>query len=392
MSQLPAHSYAAASAPVPWLAIGAVTATVSVFAIAQGLTYPLLSFILGRQGHSPALIGLSAAMSPLGMIISASLVPLIVRLFGGVKTVVICSLLCATLLSLVALTQNIWLWFPLRFMIGMSVIPLYVLSEVWMQQLAPPHQRGRFMGAYTSIISLGFSSGPAMLAVVGTQGWTPFLMGVGAFLVCGLFVLAAAPRLPKFHEDEQGGTVRRFLPAAPTLLLAVVVASATETSLLALLPTYGQAHGVVEKEMATLLTFFFLGNVMLQVPLGLVAERLSARTVMMICAFLAVLGCLALPLVLGHPVQWLAVFLWGAFSYGVYTMAIVELGTRFSGSMLVAGNAAFALMWGVGGIAGPPGAGFSMQLFGPNGLPLILAAFSLVLLVFGVLRARARAT
>ena len=31
-----------------------VIATVSVFAIAQGLSYPLLSFILQRQGVSPA--------------------------------------------------------------------------------------------------------------------------------------------------------------------------------------------------------------------------------------------------------------------------------------------------------------------------------------------------
>jgi len=381
-----------ANPPVPWLAILAVTATVSVFAIAQGLSYPLLSFILGRQGHPPAMIGLSAAMTPLGIIISASLIPQIVKRLGGVKTVVVCSLLCAVLMGLVGFTRNIWLWFPLRFLIGMSVIPLYVISEVWMQQLAPRHQRGRFMGAYASMISLGFSAGPATLTLVGTQGWPPFLAGIIAFLVCGLFVLSVAPRLPRFLEDEQQGTVRRFLPVAPTLLLAVAVTAATETSLLALLPNYGRAHGITEQEMATLLTVFFLGNVSLQVPLGLVAERFSARTVMMICAFFGVVGCVALPMVIGDPMQWPAMFFWGAFSYGVYTMAIVELGSRFSGSMLVAGNAAFALMWGVGGIAGPPSVGFSMQMLSVNGLPAVLGLFALVLLVVGITRARTRAS
>jgi hypothetical protein len=38
-----------------------IIATVTVFAVAQGLTYPLLSFILERQGTTPGLIGLSAA-------------------------------------------------------------------------------------------------------------------------------------------------------------------------------------------------------------------------------------------------------------------------------------------------------------------------------------------
>ncbi len=47
----------------------------------------------------------------------------------------------------------------------------------------------------------------------------------------------------------------------------------------------------------------------------------------------------------------------GGVGYGVYTMALVELGNRFHGSVLVAGNAAFALMWGAGGIVDPPGSG-----------------------------------
>jgi hypothetical protein len=56
---------------IPWAAMAGIIATVTVFAVAQGLTYPLLSFILERQGTTPALIGLSAAMTPLGFIVSA---------------------------------------------------------------------------------------------------------------------------------------------------------------------------------------------------------------------------------------------------------------------------------------------------------------------------------
>ena len=41
-------------APPPWAPLAGMIAAVSVYAIAQGLTYPLLSFVLARQGHSPA--------------------------------------------------------------------------------------------------------------------------------------------------------------------------------------------------------------------------------------------------------------------------------------------------------------------------------------------------
>ncbi|MCO6391974.1 MFS transporter [Aliihoeflea aestuarii] len=376
--------------PVPWLAIGAVTATVSVFAIAQGLSYPLLAFILERQGVSPTMIGLSAAMSPLGMMVASSFVPRLVNWLGGVRTVLICSIFCAAMFALIGATQNVWLWFPLRFLLGFSVIPLYVLSEVWMIALAPAYARGRFMGVYTSIISLGFALGPATLALVGTQGWAPFLVGIAAFLVCGLFVFAVAARLPAFHEDEQQGTVRRFLPVAPTLLLAVVVAAGFETAMMSLLPSYGRAFAIGEAQMATLLTVFIVGNFALQVPLGLLADRWNARGVMLLCAVMGIVGCVLLPIVLGTPAQWPVAFFWGAFAYGIYTMAIVELGQRFTGSMLVAGNAAFALMWGIGGISGPPSAGVAMQAIGANGLPLILASLCLVLVVVALFRARQR--
>jgi hypothetical protein len=50
------------------------------------------------------------------------------------------------------------------------------------------------------------------------------------------------------------------------------------------------------------------------------------------------------------------------------------------------GNAAFALMWGVGGIIGPPVSGGAMELWGPEGLPVTLALVYAGLAVFGVVR------
>ena len=40
----------AGEAQIPWAPLAGVMATVAIFAVAQGLTYPLLSFILERQG------------------------------------------------------------------------------------------------------------------------------------------------------------------------------------------------------------------------------------------------------------------------------------------------------------------------------------------------------
>lgn len=372
----------------PWAAIAGVVATVSVFAIAQGLSYPLLSFILQRQGVSSGMIGLSAAMTPIGFIVSSPLIPAVSRFFGAGRTALTCAALSALLLALIGWTQDVHAWFLLRFLLGVAVNPLYVLSEVWMIALAPPSRRGRIMGIYTTLISAGFAAGPLCLLLVGSEGWPPFLVGIVAFCICGICLALVLHRLPDMNGEGSRVSVFGFLPLAWLLLFAVVVGAGFEQGVLALLPVYGTSHGIAEASMSALLAVMIAGNIALQVPLGLLAERWSARVVRFVCVSITVAGCALLPLLIDSPLVWPFVFLLGAVSYGIYTMSIIELGEKFSGSMLVAGNAAFAMMWGVGGIAVPPAAGAAMDVLGPSGLPLTLGLLCLLLAVFTVLRGR----
>ena len=272
------------SEETPWAAIAGVIATVSVFAIAQGLSYPLLSFILQRQGVSPGMIGLSAAMTPIGFIVSSPLIPGVSRWFGAGRTALSCAALSALLLALIGWTQDVYAWFLLRFLLGVAVNPLYVLSEVWMIALAPPARRGRIMGIYTTLISAGFAAGPLCLLFVGSEGWPPFLVGIVGLLICGVCLGAVLHRLP----DMNGGgshhvSVFGFIPLAWLLLFAVVVAAGFEQGILALLPVYGTSYGITESAMSALLTVMIAGNIALQVPLGLLAERWSARVMRLGC-------------------------------------------------------------------------------------------------------------
>ncbi|APH74637.1 MFS transporter [Aquibium oceanicum] len=376
--------------PLPVAALAGVTATVTVFALAQGLSYPLFTFLMQEQGLPPAMIGLSAAMTPLGIIVSAPLVPRLTRIAGAPALAIACAIFAAVLLAGVGWLQNLWAWFLLRFLIGVAIDPLYVLSEVWMISLAPDARRGRIMGLYTAIVGAGFAGGPLTLFLVGTKGWAPFLIGIGAFLACILILIVIARRLPSMTEDRTHVPLKSFIHLAPALLLATAVAAAFEQSVLSLLPVYGAAYGILPHGMSALLTVMIAGNIVLQLPFGLMAERFAPRHLLLVCAGVSAFGVLLLPALIETVAVWPLLFVVGATGYGIYTMALIELGNRFTGSALVAGNAAFAVMWGLGGIAGPPGSGFAMQLGGVQGLPAVLAAMCLALIVFAAYRERVR--
>ena len=87
-----------------------------------------------------------------------------------------------------------------------------------------------------------------------------------------------------------------------------------------------------------------------------------------------------------HYYLWALIFFWGAAGYGTYTIALVELGDRYTGTVLLTANAAYAIMWGVGGLSGPPLTGVVMDVVGPDGFLYLLAVLFAALLAVALMR------
>lgn len=363
-------------------------ATVTLGAVAAGVTYPLLSFILERQGTPSGLIGLSAAMMPLGFIVAAYLTPALARRVGEARLAILCSILAAATLAAIAWTQDVWAWMPLRFLLGFFTKPAYVISETWLIAIAPASRRGRIMGLYSTIVSGGFALGPLSLGLVGAEGWPPFFIAILALLLCGLIMLAVVPRLPEMSHEGEAISVGAFFALAPLLLFAVFVAAAFEQTLISLFAVYGAAFGSSEGRIASLIACFIAGDAALQIVLGRMADRFGSRRIMLSCVLASLAGCLALSSVFGSWLVWPLVFVWGGVSFGIYTMTLIQLGERFAGHALIAGNAAFSLVWGFGGIVGSPATGLAMQLVGHQGLPISLGLLCGVLAVLLMVNGR----
>jgi MFS family permease len=343
-----------------------------VFCLTIGLTYPLLALILEDMGASSGLIGLNAAMGPIGIIFSAPFIPALARRFGAWFLCFISFCMSAVLLLLLALFRDVMIWFGLRLLLGVAINVIFIVSEAWINQLAEPHTRGRTIGLYNTIAAAGFALGPLTLAVLGSHGWLPFLIGVSGILIALPVLVFAKNHLPGF-DGKEDLSVLSFFSLAPLLLLAVASAALSDQAALSLLPIYGLQHGLSEATASFMLAVLIVGNVVLQIPIGWLADRISRRYLLSALAFGAVIGSILLPgLIGGSMLLWPMLFVWGAIAYGTYTIALIELGDRFSGALLLAGNGAFAMMWGIGGIVGPPVAGATMDLLGPEGLPITL--------------------
>jgi len=360
----------------------AITVCATVFTAMQGLTYPLLALILDRLSVPAWMIGLNAASMPIGMILAAPLAPRLMRRLGGYRLTVASLLVSAASLLVLGALPDALLWMPLRLLMGLALACILIVTESWINELASDTHRGRLVGFYSAVQSAGFALGPVLLAFVGSRGWAPFVLGTALPLLALLPLLAVRARLPRAAPDAPRASVQAFVQLAPLLLVCAAVVALADEGAMSFLPIFALAHGYDESAGTLLLVAMIAGSVSLQYPIGWLADRWPRRAVTAGCALVAALSAGLMPLTAGSTLGFGAtVFAWGGAYYAIYVLSLIRLGERFSGPMLVAGNAAFAAMWGVGGIAGSAVVGGAMSVLGPAGFALVFV------LAFGAIAA-----
>jgi MFS family permease len=364
-------------ARVRWLAVSAAIASISAVGIAIGLGIPLLSVILESRGYSATMIGANTATAGLASIAAAPAATPLAARFGVVPVMLL--MIVAGAFSFIGFyfAPAFWMWFPLRVILHSALTVLFILSEFWINASAPPQRRGLVLGVYATVLSLGFAFGPWLFARVGSSGFTPFGIAFALVIAAMIPVLAAWSQSPRMHGEGDGRGFWRYLFMVPTATAAVLVFGAVETGGFALFPVYGSNIGYSEKDAALLLSMVGLGNVVLQIPLGLASDRIRDRRLLLAaCAVTGLAGMVVLPFISANWTLTAAMlFIWGGVVAGLYTIGLAHLGSRLSGRDLASANAAFVLCYGLGMLAGPQAIGVGMDRLGPDGFAYVLAVF-----------------
>lgn len=378
------------SAPVEdihWPSLIAAIAAITAVGIAIGLGLPLLSIIMEKRGISSTLIGLNSAMAGIASMAAAAVTAKIAHRFG-VATTMLWAILFAALSALgFYYIENFWLWFPLRVVFHGAITLLFVLSEFWINATAPPSRRGLVLGIYGTVLSLGFAAGPLLFSVLGSDGILPFAFGAGVILLAAVPIFLARNENPVLDEKPELHFMR-YIFLVPTATAAVFVFGAVESGGLSLFPIYGTRSGFSESQAALLLTVMGIGNVIFQIPLGMLSDRIAdRRNLLALMTVIGFVGALCLPLLQG---QWMlmAIILlfWGGCVSGLYTVGLSHLGSRLTGADLAAANAAFIFCYAVGTVAGPQTIGAAMDIAGNDGFAWAIAGFFGLYVLLSVVR------
>jgi MFS family permease len=355
-----------------YLSTAAVIATASIFGLTYSLTAPLIALQLAQRGFGEFYIGLNAAMHAVGVLVIAPVLPRLAVRFGARGLIVAALILTSGLLALFPLVPAVWLWFPLRLGFGMGAEVLFVMSETWTNELSNDKIRGRTMALYTASLSLGMVGGPALLSVLGVR---PMAYWVGAAISAAAVLFVVGPWVtspPKIEKPSSNPL--KYFRMAPIAVATTVLNAAIETAGLSFIALYAAGMGWSEAGAMRLISTLMLGAIILQLPIGWLADRVNPRRLALGLALLSAASALVWPWMLStHWLAYSLIFIWGGLFVGIYTVMLTMVGSRYSGSDLVGIYAVMGLAWGGGALLGPSMAGFAMGINSYYGLPVFVA-------------------
>lgn len=361
------------------LSLAAVYACIFANGIGMGLSLPLLSLIMERNGVSATMNGANAMFGAVAMLAATPFIPALAARIGTVRFLIACYVVAAASLLGFRATNDLALWFVLRFALNSALQGLFLVSEVWINQIATDALRGRLIAIYASIVSAGFAIGPIIIQFLGTTGWAPFVAGAATMLLA-MTPLIAARRIvpPVAHAGARA--MWSFVFSSPSAAAAGLAYGALEICAANFLTVYAVRQGSTEAAAALLVTAWGLGNMLLVPPLGWLGDKSDRRFVLILCGVAGLIGAALLPLT-GGAGWWalMLVFAWGGFVAAIYALGLSHLGANFRGSDLAAANAAFSILYALGTLAGPGLGGIAMDLWNPHGLPLVLGLISALL-------------
>jgi MFS family permease len=357
-----------------------VMATASLVGIVLSTSQPLLSLVLDRHGVPDGLIGLNAAAGGFGVFLVVPFIPRLLDL-GASRTMLLGLAISALTFLLLPLRIDLWLWFGLRVVQSVGLGLLFIMSESAVNALVTEERRGRVMGLYGTLFSVGYTAGPGLIVLLGSDSVAPFLACAALLAAGGLLTLLLSPidgllRGGASHRTDVLGKLR----TTPFVFATAFVFALLETGHFALLVLWGLAGGAVEQEAGLMVMVLIAGNILFQYPMGWIGDRIGRVRTIVITALVAALGhsLMNWGLTSGWPV-WPVLLVTGGAIGSLYSCGLSLLGRTYGRDHIAAANTTYIMTIQIGVAIGPLLGGTAMQLAGAWTLPWVLATAALLL-------------
>lgn len=294
-----------------------------------------------------------------------------------------------TAFLLLGLVGNaMWLHIPLRLLLGCGMSGTYIIYEYWLNSSASDRHRGKVMAMYCTCVVIGMSAGPLLVPILQHSHALSIAAGMGLFAATLAFISTARKHRPSIHEHPPSASPWGIVFLSPTVAVIALMFGLTESTYWSFMTIYGMREGLSVADAALLLSLISAGGMVMQLPMGALADRFSPRFTVLLATGVGAAGGLMLPHLIATPdmVLWMHMFIWGGIMTTIYTCAIILLGHEHKAANLANATLAFQMMYGLGNLFGPGITGHAIETIGTQAVPWVMGLACAVTFVFTGIR------
>jgi MFS family permease len=296
--------------------------------------------------------------------------PRILRV-GYIRALAAAAAICTTLAIVMDMTDWPALWIVLRFLMGMAIAGLFASVDGWITDTTPASMRGTIYSAYSWCIGAA-----AVISQLLLIAWDGQADGFITILAIAFNLAVVLVSLTRSTAPETRRPASEATPAASTgpltitswtAVLAAAFSGLVVTAILATLPALLSSAGVTDATIGLVIGCYFVGRLLFQIPVGMIADRMDLRLLIgLFAAATAAAAALAWFLIVAElarisdgaslveRVAFLGVAaLLGGITLPIYTLAVALAFARADGQPPVRIATTLLLVNSGGAVAGP---------------------------------------
>lgn len=355
--------------------------------LSQGMLLPLLTIFLERMGVPSDLNGLNSTALYVGTFGMMFLVERILTKVGYKRMLLGGMLVVTIALAMFPIFPSVAVWFVLRIIVGAGDSALHYATQLWAVTISPAHRRGRNISLYGMAYGIGFSMGPLGINLLKISDQAPFIAIVSMFVVVMLIVWYKLPdrRTEAVSEaDQPTARYRKSYSWAWFALLPSFLYGYMEASMNSNFPIYALRIGLEEQSIASLLPFFGIGGLILQLPLGMLSDRVNRKAVLISCGLLGGVGFCLIPYVGANPISLIIMFMIvGGLVGSFFSLGLAYAADILPKAYLPSANVIASIHFSLGSLIGPNLGGIAIKHISLGSMFFILGAWYILFSVIG---------
>ncbi len=347
----------------------------------------LIGLRAALEGFPNTLTGLIMSAYYLGFLLGAHRGQKVIRRVGHVRTFAALTALSSLCVLLHSIYVNPWAWAATRFLTGFAMCGIYLVAESWLNQAADDSNRGKILSLYMITLLGGILGGQFLLNLADPQSFELFSLISILMSAAAIPILVTATPTPAVTPTPTISPLKLF-QWAPFGLIGVFLIQMCAAMIFGMAPVYANMKGFNTQDVAWIMASFVAGALLLQWPLGLLADKFNRRTVATaltgIAGFFAIVSGL-----FGEQsfiILLICIGLFGGFTLPLYAVFCALVNDFMRPEKIVAASSTVLLVGGVGASIGPVLTAPLLDQLGPKGFFWGCAATLLLICLYGLYR------